>query len=478
MVSGNEKRSLRSHRRQFIKGAGTIGILGLSGCTGGGNSEGGSGQFSDVTFEYWDTNNVNTAAAKENIQKKIKEFEQDTGATIKTNLTSHGELLTPKWPQAFNQGQGPHLYTVDQLLTGRVQSTGLVKPASEWMPEVLTDEAQSNLAWLNDIHKKAAGVGSKNGFPHTFEVPFAYTPGALYTGRMDHFEKAGVSAEDNWPPQNYDHLIEVATALDNDQHEGFQVLGDTWDWGIGMMWTLADHGADGKMVNEKWTDVQFQNDAWMDWAQKWHDTYNNHDLGTPGTPTMSDEKVSQLVPSGQLSIGFPGMKNHPTIMEQGGEMMQNGTMQYGRPWTGDANEPGYILTYGVGILKKPDGVDQDQWDRELEAVYEFLRRTYFNKEWQRNFPQELGLMPGRKDVWDSVKPPGESGHHLWRESRKVGETAKRGFSVHPSGVLTSFSEGAPYIQQMLKGDIGPEEAMNQVASTVRENVEFKSYSNL
>jgi len=148
--------ALEKSRRRILKAAG-IGIAGgLAGCSGGGDGgdgggdggdggdggedggDGGDGsgdggdsmdggstaspnkkQLDGVTVEWWDWLNIQGKTIKQGLTQTAKQFEQDTGATVKINFSGWEETGT-KWPQAIQQGNVPHIFDQE---TGQSNAT-------------------------------------------------------------------------------------------------------------------------------------------------------------------------------------------------------------------------------------------------------------------------------------------------------------------------------------------------------------------
>lgn len=471
------------HRRRLLQSlgiAGVAGMTGLAGCTGQSdtpqNTDSGNGGSTDTpepdnlegtTFEFWDMLNVQTGSAREAVVSHTNQWKSETGAKVKLNLASYAELLGTKWVQSFQNGQPPHIYNADAGYSGKLIKGGWVKPVSEWRDK-LGPEINSAIEWILPIVRH-----SNRGFGELYEIPVAWNPRNPLVARMDHFEEAGLDPEEDFPPRDYEHLVEVATTLQEDGpgEVGFQIFGNQYDWQDVMgPWAVANGGKDGLPLNEDWSDVNYDNEVWIETATQMNDIFNKYGLGIEGTPTAADEQVVPLMTSGKLSMSMPEILNHPEFMSVAPDMMKDGTIQYAPSFGGPANQPGWYAVWSFGVVKPPEGANQAAWNQELEAAIQYLRETWFSKEWQRKFPETMGMFPVRDDVWSEVDMEGGEGHKLVDAVFGMQEQMDYSWSNYPNGIPLNTTIPAKYIQKMLKGELTPEEAMTQTANEIRNQV--------
>lgn len=454
-----------SKRRKFLTSVGALGATGLTGCLG----LMGDSQSSVNSFTFWDVLNVQSNDARQALQDVINDYESQSGATVDVNYSGYSQLLGSKWIQAFQQGEPPVLYDSTTVYNGRFIKGDYVLPAEEYLDE-FDQETIDAISWVFDALKDAGrGFGGK-----IYEIPHGVLPRNPFVGRMDHFKAAGLDPKEDFPPKNFQHLLEVATTLQEDGpgDVGFQMFGQQTDWNdIGQPWAVAKGGLEGRVFNEDWTDVNFDKDAWITAAERMHTIYNKRGIGLESTPTLPDEKMVPLMSSGKVSLSMPEWFNHPRFMSQAKDMMMDGTIKYGPMYGGESGQRGFIGIRTLGLTRAPEGANQAEWEQRQKLAIDFMK-VLLSKEFQRKMVTEMGIIPIRKDIQQELaaEVPGADSHNLLKAAFTMAETQKVAWEYHPRAPQFVATIPAANIQKMFKGELGPKEAMEKTAREARSQL--------
>lgn len=483
MPSSNSRQKTR---RRFLKATGysTVASIALAGCSGdsentstttqsgGGETVGSPSKgIKGTTFTYWDVINVQSQTAKQTIASQTSDWESKNGTTVDVNNSGYTALGGPKWVQAFNNGNAPSVYTADAGYTGKLIEGGNVLPADQWMDR-LDSSILDAMDWgiLETARYNYRGFG---GGDKLFELPVAFTSRNPFVVRTDLWEKAGLSVKNDFPPTDYKDLIQKAKTLQQNSSadNGFQIFGVKWDYNdIMSPWAMAEAGKGGLYLNEDWSDTNFDSDAWKKIARQYYGVAEKG-LTSQDTPTMADETMVQALNSGRVGLTQPEILNHPEFMSRAEQKMKDGIIQYGQSWGASSGQQGVFGIWSAGIpTQKATGLGDREYKERLQAAIQYLNDTWYSKEWQRQFPWTIGMLPVRNDVWDSVKQnlPGESGHKMANTVFSMAENIQYSWNAHPQGIAINFEIPGRHIPAMLKGEVGPDKTMNNIASDVRE----------
>ncbi|MFP8890436.1 ABC transporter substrate-binding protein [Natrialbaceae archaeon A-CW2] len=476
------------NRRNVLKTTGFgLTTATLAGCIGGdsdddhngnGDDVGGNGTNGDdsepeievdltgVDFTYWNAINVQSRAARRASERLTNAFESQTGATIDVSWEGYGNVIGAAWPEAFQRGDYPVLYDSVSQFGGTFVQGDWIYPAEEYLDE-LPDEIVSNIDWLLDsMRHQYRGLADDT----LFEIPFGFSAEIPFIGRMDHFEQAGLNPDDDFPPSNYDELIETASALQNDgpASYGFQIHGDPLDVSTSIVpcWTVARAGEDGLLLNQDMTDTNIDNDVWVETFQDYVDIFREHELSNPGTPAASDEEVVPQMIGEDVAMSQIDFLNQPTLMEQGGSLMDEGTIRWAPSWEGDAGERGIQLPFTLGVTRPPEGVDEDEYAKKQQAAIEFIA-LMLSEEVQLRMFEDYGLLPVRQDVWELLP---ERNDRLFESMIAMAEGSSYAWSAHPQITGIMYSWSVPYFQEALQGNMTAQEACETAAAEIRDNV--------
>jgi ABC-type glycerol-3-phosphate transport system substrate-binding protein len=498
-------------RRRCIKVfGGTAGLTALAGCSGdtggggggtdtsgdggggtntsadqdasGGSSDGdtststssqqGGTDLSGVTINYWDMHNVNSEPVRSGMEDKVASFEEETGANMKVNWSDQGSVAGGKWLQNMRAGEVPHLYSSSSAIDGQFIASGYVEPAGNYVGE-FSQEFNSSIEFtLNRLESVYGGYSDD-----IYEIPISQLPSNPFVIRTDHAEQAGIDLEKDFPPENYEQLLQVGKQLQEEGPSkfGFQVHGaggDVTDE-ITTVWATAEGGFDGTYINEDWTDVNYDKDVWIEALSRQVEIYREHGLSDEGTPSSSDERASKLLMSGDASMSQINAQNFAMFQNQAPELVKNGDIQFGQAWKGEAGYRGTGFIAAFGLCKPTSSANQEQWNAAQAGGRQFMQ-SFIQPEWQKEWARIFGHVPARQDIWEEVPEvmPNEEevqfGEAIIKNAKDLGPA----WAAHPQlPFIKASAPGAPF-QKALSGDISAEEACNQAAQTVREQTKL------
>lgn len=458
-------------RRKFLQAAALSGTASLAGCVSRLTGSGGSGDSDGDTVEYWEYFHSQSEVATNQMESSIKEFEESTGAQMQMNWASWSDINGGKWKNNIQNGNRPVLYDSTNSLNGQFIEPGWVKPVSEYKDR-LNDDALEQLEWAFEMSQSCY-----RGFEEDlYEIPIGLEVGAPFIARADHFEEAGLSIEDDFPPESYEELVQVATQLQEQgpADHGFQIYGaqgDVTDEAL-VTWTTAEGGYDGLFLNESWSDVNYDNEIWKEATRKYVDLYQEHGLSSDKAPTASNEGAAQMLIQGDVSMVQGSTKDFGLFRSRAEEMLQDGTIVFGPSWEGAAGNRGDFFTQCIALMRKPDNVSAEVWEQREATAIEWINKV-LSKDFQKEIPRSLATLPARKDVWSGLKD-----EQVFQESNYIStlettvEGMEHGWSSHPGMNAIQYNTAGPLFQQAVRGEISAEEACDQAAKQIREQVSF------
>ena len=459
-------------RRPFVKGA-VSGALALSvaGCTGEGNEgNGGNNSTSNgsgiegTSFTFWDVKYFGESRdAEKAITDAISSFNEKTGANAQLNKQTGEQPIL----ESFKSGNQPAAFTQSIYNLGKFISSDQLYSFSDYRNQ--HQQYVENLVDGVDTYLDFCYSGWEED---KYAVPMTSCPYAPFMARADHFEEAGLDIEKDFPPENFEDLVEVATALEeNGPGTGYQTYGSTADMHdvFFNQWTSAEGGKKGWGFTDDWSDVRFDNDVWKKCTRWVNELYNEHGFGTPQTPTMTDEDTINLLVQGKVSMANQASFNQPVFMDRAGDMIEDGTLVWGEPWGGKTGNQSYNWTAGVAFAKPPEGKDEAAWEKKQKAAHQlvnYLSTSGFMSETMPN----LGFMPSRADTVEKIDV--ENSDNLtqnWYDvTSSIQSGSKYAYECHPLRVEVYAETFAAEGQKMLKGEQSAEEACNNAAEKARE----------
>ena len=487
-MPGSDRRGRLSRRRVIQTTAGAS-LLGIAGCTGGGgdstptqtSGDGGGGDgggdggatktttqagevdISGVTFEFWETFNVQSRGAEEFLRTLVSEFEERTGATANMNWTGYGPVIGAEWINRFKNDDYPHVFTAASQWTGRFIDGDWVVPLDEYRDE-LPDEMLAQYEWTEPLYNDY--IDQMWGGQQT--VPFALQMIGPFAARMDHFEEAGLDPSSDFPPEDMEHLVEVGTTLQEQGpgEYGMQLInggGDQID-AQPVPWAMSKGGEEGLFLTQDRSDALYDNDTWKEILSQWVAIYREHGLSGPNTSQYQDEQIPAQMAAGRISMSNPESPNHPTFQEQVGEMYENGTIQWAPGLDLGTGQKGYFFPQCVAICRPGPNENQRDYERRRKASIEMMK-VFLSEDVQRQLHEVAGVLPARRDVWDDLPDTAHNAYDAWQE---MAENLQVLHHNHPQYVELMYNIPGPYSTQAITGDISPEEACDRMARDARE----------
>jgi multiple sugar transport system substrate-binding protein len=468
-------------RRKALAAVGAAGMSSLAGCNGGGggggtettrnDSRGGitgtaSGDSGPVTITMWTNVQGQSQVADRFLEKQINLYKQRTGNDViwvkepVTNVKNGG------WMQRMESGQGPTLYQTSFSRCGAFIANGHITPWGSLLDR-MNDSVVEGTKWAYDRIKSVF-----RGFsdPKLKMMPFGFALQDPFVARKDHFEKAGLSIEDDFPPTGLQDLINIATTLQKDGPAdiGFQVHGSPGDLmdEITPTWAHERGGKKGLYLNQDWSDTNYDSDAWKWSLGNQVKIYRNLGLSSENATSTSDEDACRLIYNGKASMSQVGMLNYGLFANQAPELLNSGTLQFGPSWEGKSGYRGEFNMFGFGINDKPQGMDSKTWQRKLDAVIDFLNQIA-SVEVQKNVLDKWGLVPFNQKAWSKIpsKPS-----NFFDACRTIAEGSEYAWPAHPDMASIQYNIPGPIFQRAMNGQISADKACNLAAERIRQRV--------
>ena len=478
-------------RRRFLLSTSAVGLTGLAGCLGsggetttssgdGGGSNGNSGEtttgggntsIEGTELVYWNSINPNSEQARVRSEYLVETFREQTGANLKVSWESPAGSFKGEWLNQMSEENYPNYPVIyDGLLNfgGQYMANDFVEPIGNYK-QWLDDCILENMPTMLDAYQEALSPFGVSSHDEVLEVPIGIQTQNPFVARKDHFEKAGLSWEDDFPPKDYDHLISVGKTLQKDgpADYGFPVYATTTDALDELLtcWAVTIGGKDGDFLNSDGTETNFGNDVWEKALQRYNDIQHKYDLSFKGAPTAGDEDVMNQLIKGTTSLGAINWLDIPGLLNRAPDMMDDGTIQFAPMWKGESGSRGIFHPWSIAITTPPENVSKSKWRQKQKAATEFLNMWLSESQQKRMFT-DFGIFPAREDVWDQISAAPYKGPKVLKTMTKDMETT---WTSHESLIDIQYNKTAPIIQQMLNGDIGASEANKKLKDTT-ENI--------
>jgi hypothetical protein len=476
----------RRRRLLALSGASVASVAGLAGCSGDGGGGGGDGDdgggdgddgggdggdggmdLQGTELVYWAVCHANSEQARTRSEELIQQFQSDTGANINVSWESGGAAFGGEWRNQMSNENYPNypvLYDSLMNFNGQFMAADFLEPFENYK-QWLDDEVVNNMEMMVDVYSESLQIYGDQ----ILEVPIGFLTQEPFIARTDHFEEAGLSWEDDFPPKDYDHLIDVATTLQNDgpADYGFPIYGTTSDALDEILPCYAYQiGGDdkGDFLTDEGNATNFGNDVWEQALQQYYDIQHKHELSFGGAPSAGDEDVMNQVIGGQASLGQINWLDVPALLNRAPDMMENGTLQFGPAWQGESGSRGAFMPWSIGIMKRPQNVDESEWEQKQKTAARFLN-LWLSENQQKRMFTDFGLFPSREDVWDQVpSTPYKGPETLQTMAQDMDST----WSSHGRLIDIQYNKTGPIIQQMLNDELSAPEANSKLQDTVEQ----------
>ncbi|MFB6120041.1 MAG: ABC transporter substrate-binding protein [Halobacteriaceae archaeon] len=465
--TNDDNRLLGASRRRALKSigaAGTAGLAGCSGITGGGGGGGGNG--SGTTITLWTTLHGQSSVAEQFLADTISTYEEETGNSVKWIKETVANVQNGNWRQRMSQGQIPTLYQTAPSRIGGLIDGGYYTAWGSIMDQ-LSEDVISGTEWAQPVVKNIyRGFGGDKlktallGF--VMQEPFV--------ARADHFQKAGLSIEEDFPPKSYDELIDIATTLqENGPGDiGFQVHGAPGDLmdEITPTWAHQIGGETGLYVNEDWSDTHLDSEAWKTSLRRQVDIHRNKKLSSENAATTSDEDACRLLANGTASMSQVGMLNYGLFQNLAPDLLESGDLRYGASWEGQSGFRGEFNATAMALGSKPPNMAASKWEKKKEAGIKFLD-TMLSTEVQKQAFEKWGLLPFNRNAWEEI-PTLEN--NAVDAGIKIAEGSQFGWQAFPEMAAVQYNIPGPIFQQAMTGELTPEKACDRAAERIRAQV--------
>lgn len=498
-----DKRRVISGRRKFLKTTAVAGTFALAGCSGsgGGGGDGGSGggsggdsggssggssggdtagtpntggKWEGVEIEFWNRMHFNTQRAEPAIKQAIQNFENDTGATVNVNYASGSALQ--KWLTLIDQGQRPHLMDQPSEGSGPFVDLGVIKPYEEYS-RWFSEELRNNISWMMDV----VGPMVYGGFDgKAYDLKFSNEGVRTFLVRTDYMEEAGLSPEDDFPPESFEESVQLGRTLQEDSSAdyGWQIYGTSGDITDTCTedWPATYAGIEGRILNEDWTDVNITNDAFIRTYEQFIGLKTENGLSHPDSVSMSDEDATQTLINGSGAMTSVPPATYGDLLNQAPEMVSNGQFKFGTGWKGPSGARGIVGGDGIMLTNPPDDADASEWEEAQEAAIDMMENyLYFSDFFQERMFQTLGGGPVREDVGED-QILGAVNDTTGYENTNVIEATLRGafdseeILIEPQAPMygaIQYNIMPPQLQQAMQGNKSVEDALTSAAQEAR-----------
>jgi ABC-type glycerol-3-phosphate transport system substrate-binding protein len=304
-------------------------------------------------------------------------------------------------------------------------------------------------------------------FDGIMEIPYAFEVFSPFCARVDHIEQAGLDPDADYPPTDYEELIEFATTLQEQGpgQYGFQIYGAADDiTDLITQWTLAQGAEDGLYLNQDVTDTNIDNDVWKSQFSNFVDVFREHELSNPGTPNFLNEDGSTLLTQGEISMSAFDAQENPSMRNVAPDLIDDGTIRWAPTWSGPTKNRGLMLSFSYGVTRKPDDADADDWQNQQDAAIKYVEMM-LSEEAQLKMWEDFGLVPVRKDVWDKLP---DYAHKGLETQFTMAEDTNFARTAHPAAAAYIYGVMPGSFQKALSGEISPEEACDNAADAILE----------
>ena len=399
-----------------------------------------------LEIDYWNMIGVQNKTVREQSETIVKAFEQRTGCKVNVTWNSYGDIIGPKYRTNFIGNVRPTVFDTSSRWVGQLRS--FMRPLDDFIESELDADARAGIDWMFPLFRRqTSGFADASS---NYAIPLNLVPQAPYILNRDHFDKAGIDFDANYPIRDSEHYVELCKELQAKAGIKYptEVYGKIWDFADTQLngWIRSVDKDTSDFLNADWTQSNATSDAWMKGVQFYVDVFRKHKLSSPNTPASSDEEAVEQFIFGRKSIVHCDLLNRGTLLEKMPEQMQQGRVVWGPhfPLAGGSSGSQCFLGMNSFHIVKQEGPDADLKER---AAWEFI------KEWLRAdnalaVSKSSGLT-GRRDLWDQLK--GSPDRHIEAAMATIGDDPGV-WTGHPKSVDFQYNLIAPHGQRMLQGE--------------------------
>ena len=449
-------------RRTFLKGTGILTAAAVTGLPVlSAKKTWAKKQFSGITIDYWNQINVQNRLVKVAVEQAVKDFENETGAKVNVSWHGYGDIIGPKYRTNFRAGVRPTIFDSDMEWAGAIRKYLL--PLNDFIKNDLDKDIREAIKWMDPyLADMDRCWPDKDKF--VTMVLWSNICNPLCT-RVDHWKKAGISFENNWPIRSYEHFIEICQRFKKAGVTDYptEVYGATFDAGdCGLpCWAVGKDRLKGTFFNNDCTDINVDSDVWLGTIQEYVDVFRKYNLSSPRSPKSGDENAAEEIALGKKSLVDIEYSNRGILMDRAGDLLKNGTIQWGPHFTGASGSIGNFHIWSFHLVRQ-EGTDADVKEQCAWELLKFLLRP----EYQIKIAKPLGSLPLRQDVWDQLKGTPE---RLFEAHIEMLKTKPRVWSSHPLQVDVQYNKFGPRMSNILNGkDLQGE--INAYCKEIRESL--------
>lgn len=438
------------NRRGFLGTTGVGLTAALTGYTDVGEVTGtkrGAGQSSSVSLNFWDLANVQSQEARKRVGKIVSRFEKQNGASVKTNYSGYKQLQGAKWIKAFDRGNQPPVFDTEPTYMGRFYENDFILPYNQYKAD-LPSQINDELSWIFDTYSKAMQGWEQNAY----DIPWGFLPRNGMQVRADHMREAGLNPDKEFPPKNLSELKNLAQTLQENGpgRWGFQMFGAIYDWMDTFQPMMASRNpTKAEFLNQDWSSTNFDTDTYKNTISEAMKMYRQMDIGSPATPTISDEKTTNLMLQGQVSMSSVEWLNIPTVLSRRPELYKSGDLRWA-PFYGQGSGAGVMGYFSVGLSRKPENVDQQKWSRKRDASLDLMK--IWLGDWnQKTALNTLGAFPANRSAWEETSLPGEKQHNTVKSAFAMAKNAEAVWETHPAIATIKDTMAGKAMQDIYKG---------------------------
>ncbi len=399
-----------------------------------------------VEIDYWNMIGVQNKLVRKLSESIVKAFEQRIGAVVKVSWNGYGDIIGPKYRTNFQGGIKPTVLDSSARWTGQLRS--FLRPMNDLIDGEWDEAARNSVNWLFPLIQQ-----QNSGFPDAdqiYDMPFALIPQAPYLARRDHFDKAGIDFDQNYPIRDTDHYVELCKEIQGKAGVRYptEVYGKIWDFGDTQLngWIRSVDTDTSHFITSDWTQSNAQSEAWTKAIQFYVDVFRKHKLSSPNTPQSSDEQAVEEFIRGQKSIIHCDLLNRGTLLAKMADQMKDGTIVWGPqfPLTGGTSGSEAFLAMATFEIVKQDGPDAALKER---AAWEFVKE-WMLPENQVAYAKVAGLC-ARRDQWQEIM--GAPDRYAEAGTSMITNKNPGAWTNHPKSVDVQYNLLAPHGQKMLQG---------------------------
>jgi ABC-type glycerol-3-phosphate transport system substrate-binding protein len=397
-----------------------------------------------VSIDYWAMIHQQNPVVKQLSVSIIKAFEKKTGCTVKVTWAGYGDIIGPKYRTNFKANMKPTVFDATCRWTGALRA--FLRPLDDLIENDLDAKVRDNISWLFPVIR-----GQNSGFADKDQIrdlPFLLIVQAPTLTRRDHWEKAGLDFDNEWPIKDSDHFVEVLKVLKDQKvvQYPYEVYGKLWDAMDTQLpgWIRSLDPSKGNLINDNWTRSNGGAESWIKGTQFYVDLFRKYGFSSPNSPQSSDEESVEQLIQGRKTIVHCDLLNRGTLLKRLPKLVEDGTIQWATHFPiagGDADAVGFQSNFAFNLVKQ-EGPDAKIKEK---AAWEFIKE-WFLEENQIALTKALGPC-ARKDLWQSQM--GAADHYM--ESTIPMLKKPVAWPNHPKGIDIQYNLCAPHIQNALKG---------------------------